>query len=319
MPRAGTTWLVKTLNLHPDVAAFGETQFWGRTYVEPGPESSYGPAQLEAVAANLKRSLKTSLSAIGEGPGCLRALKPEGIDAFVDGVFEGLRPPLAPAEVFTRFCAAVAAAEGKRCCVEKTPHHVNWLDRIWKAMPGARVVLMTREPYGFALSYKHADRIETVGDKRAFRRLYHPLGCALVWRTSLRAARRAARLRPSQTLLVDLAEIRAGEAAVLDRVQRFLGLQPAAVAGSLPPDNTSFPEGGNPELQPEDLFWINLLCGRGMREMSVARRPVGFAPWRLLLSVLELPLWTFWKLRDLHRRGAGRTLKYVWRWLRPVR
>jgi hypothetical protein len=318
MPRSGTTWLVKTLNLHPDVAAFGETQFWGRTYVAPDSEGLYGRAQLAAVAAHLKHNLRTSLSAIGEGPGCLRGLKPEGIDAFVEGFVAGLNPPLAPGEVFTRLCSAVAEAEGKRVCVEKTPHHVNWLDRIWRALPGVRVVLMTREPYGFALSYKHADRIPTIARKREYRRLYHPLGCALVWRTSLRAALRARARRPGQVLLVDLAEIREDEAAALDRVQRFLGLEPAAAAGGLPPDNTSFPEGERSDLAPEDVFWINLVCRREMRAMGLPRRAVGFAPWRVLLSVLRLPVWAFWKLRDLHRRSAGSTLKYIRRWLWPA-
>ncbi len=317
MPRSGTTWLIKMLNAHPDAAAFGETQFWGRTYTAPDPKGLYGPGQLKRVAAHLKYNLQTSLSAIGEGPGCLRSMGPEDIDSFVDTFVGGLVPPLTPAEFFTGLCAAVAEAEGKRFCVEKTPHHVNWLDRIWEALPGVRVVLTIREPYGFALSYKHADRIPTIARKREYRRLYHPLGCALVWRTSLRAALRARSLRPGQVLVVDLADVRADEAGTIARVQEFLGIPPAETAGSLPPDNTSFPGEEKPELQPDDLFWINLVCRREMGQLGINRRPAGFAPWRLLISTLKLPIWAFWKLRDLHRRSAGSTLKYIWRWLRP--
>jgi Sulfotransferase family len=319
MPRAGTTWLIKTLNAHPDAAAFGETQFWGRSYVTPDQEGNYGPTELRAVAGHLKHNLKTSLSAIGEGPGCLKALKPEGIDAFVEAFIDGLESPLTPAEVFRHLCAAIAAVEGKQCCVEKTPHHVNWLDRIWQALPGTRAVLMIRNPYEFALSYKHADRIATIARKGEYRQLYHPLGCALVWRTSLRAALRARLQRPKQVLVMNLAEVRSDAVEVLNRIQRFLGLSSVEIAGSVPADNSSFSEGPKPSLQAEDVFWINLICRREIREMDFEPQSCGFSPWRVLLSLCRIPIWIFRKTGDLHRRSAGSTLSYIWRWLRPVR
>jgi hypothetical protein len=29
LPRAGTTWMCRSLNEHPDAVAFGDTMFWG--------------------------------------------------------------------------------------------------------------------------------------------------------------------------------------------------------------------------------------------------------------------------------------------------
>ena len=52
MPRAGTTFLVRSLNQHPRVVSFGESRFWGNDWVEPGPDG-YDRAQLETVIERL--------------------------------------------------------------------------------------------------------------------------------------------------------------------------------------------------------------------------------------------------------------------------
>ena len=39
MSRGGTTFTMRLMNLHPDVAAFGETAYWGRFWSEPDAET----------------------------------------------------------------------------------------------------------------------------------------------------------------------------------------------------------------------------------------------------------------------------------------
>lgn len=48
--RGGTTWMTKNLNCHPDVASFGETLYWGRSYIEPGNNNEYSDDQLKLIA-----------------------------------------------------------------------------------------------------------------------------------------------------------------------------------------------------------------------------------------------------------------------------
>jgi len=51
MARSGTTWLGRTLAEHPEVAVFGESSFFGRLYVPPGPDGMYGDRELARVRA----------------------------------------------------------------------------------------------------------------------------------------------------------------------------------------------------------------------------------------------------------------------------
>ena len=150
MPRAATTWMCKCLNEHPDACAFGETLFWGRQYVRPGHGGEHTPEEIERIEQRLASGHCVREMA-GVGPGSLRHVTPECFGALLRDAWGPLRRGAAPGELFAALCRSVADAEGKRLAVEKTPHHLNWIDRISEALPGARFVVMVREPYGFML------------------------------------------------------------------------------------------------------------------------------------------------------------------------
>ena len=69
MARAATTWLCKCLNVHSEVVAFGESLFWGRRFVAPGPDGRYEPEQVESIRLQL-RGGGCLESVLGDGAGC---------------------------------------------------------------------------------------------------------------------------------------------------------------------------------------------------------------------------------------------------------
>ncbi len=316
MSRAATTWLCKCLNEHTQACAFGESLFWGRRFVEPAAGGRYDAQQVEA----LRRRLRDGGSVypfVGSGPGTLKRITLENFPSTVDSAFRELPAKPTPGEVFVKFTRMVACAEGKQCAVEKTPHHVNWMDRILRELPDARFVVMVREPYGFMLSSKHFGDEKNPAMRRRFRRRYHPLGNALVWRGYMRAALAASDRWPRQTLLMRYDEIERDPAAVLARVQEFFGLRIEDLAARVPRDNTSFIERSRPELRGDDMFWMNLVAGRVMKRSGFQTRRFRLDPIRVSWSMARLPWWALSNAISFRRMLSGSSMSYFWRWLRP--
>ena len=140
MPRAGSTWLMRTLNQHVDTAVFGETAFWGRSFIPPDVDQKYGSDRLKHVIEILKRnSLET---VVGEkAPGWMQKISREELPLIIDRGLADLQPPVDPAQVFRRYAMTITQTEEKRFWIEKTPHHINWVDRILHWLPDARFVV----------------------------------------------------------------------------------------------------------------------------------------------------------------------------------
>jgi len=312
MPRSGTEGLTRRLNTRPDVAAFGETLYWGRHWVEPDADGRYGPGELERVIAGIvSEGLVTT---IGGSFGALASVDRDGLRRLLE---DALRPAdgdprPTPGETFRRVGAAIAAAEGTRVWIEKTTHHVNWIDRILEHLPNARFVVMLREPYGFMLSYKHQGDRRPEAERRAIERLYHPLWASLVWRGAVRAAEDAAARHPQRVMVVWLHELDER----LATIQRFLGLDPVELPSPPSSANTSFPGGRRPELRPEDLFWMNLVNRGRMRDRGLETRSVPAAPRRITGSILRLPWWAGRSYLTMRRMTRGSVLGYLARWIR---
>lgn len=312
MARSGTTWLAGSLNEHSQTAVFGETLFWGRGWLEPDPDGYYGPEKIRAVTARLrKRSWGAILGcAKGRTSGEGRCI----IDGILDGLDATLPGPLAPRDYFLALGSAFARHAGKPFWIEKTPHHLLWLDRIFGAYPDARVVAVLRNPYDFMLSYKHQGDRKGDEVRKKFHEAYHPLPCSLIWRRSMEAARHACRQWPGQVLIVHSENFRTAASGELERIQEFLGLRVEPLAGLPVGANTSFPGGVKPVLADEDVFWMNRIAGKMMGEYPgiTVRQPSGWL--RPLGSILLFP---FWALRFLLlRAGSGTGPGYFFAWLR---
>jgi len=320
MSRAGTTWVGKCLNARPDAAVFGETSFWGRWYVPPRADGTYDQAQIHGILERLKRRGTCVQSLSGQGPGCLRVLNRENVGEHLDVAFADFKAPQTPLALFQRLGAMVASAEGAAIAIEKTPHHVNWIGRIITEIPSARFLIMMRDPYDFMVSYQHQGAQKSGSERWKYRWKNHPMGTALVWKGYLRSIDRATRDWPAQTLVVRFEDLRADADGVLDRVQRFFGLEPVpSLAASVPPDNTSFPGGVRPRLRGEQAFWLNLAARRHIRAAGYELRRTPIEPLRIIGSIAVVPFWFVRQYLHLRRRTGGSMLAYIWHWLRPGR
>lgn len=311
LPRSGTTWMCHALNAHPDIAAFGETLFWGKGYIPPGAAGCYDPATLQRVKrALLARPLESTMRI--EGPGGLRNVSADGATALIHGVFEELPRNPGPAEVFSQIAARIAQAEGKSEWIEKTPHHLLYARRILRHLPQARFVVLMREPYAFLLSYKHQGGHENSAASRLrFRRRYHPLAGALVWRNAWRAAQSLLASHPDQALLVRTEDIARNAAEMMRRVHGFLKLRPLAAAPTAIGKINSTGKRSPAELSDADVAWINLIAGEDILAAGYTLRPVGGGARAIARSVPGLPLWAIRILRDLHHTTSGSLVQHL--------
>lgn len=265
MSRGGTTWMSMVLNGHPDAAVIGETGFWGKAYLTPNAQGQYDKDQLIKLRYHMLNTMVNTCGGeggmIGETPGKLKRVTPSTWVKIVEDLFGEVKPGVRPGDVFQKLCFAVAQMEGKVHCIEKTPHHINWTDRILREMPNTQMIVMVRGPYSFMRSYKHqADRRE--GDSaKSFKRLYHPIGCALVWRSYWRSISALKKRHPENTLIIEHERIKSDPNIVAVEAQKHFGLNIIEdLASRVSQVNSSFPGNSSPNLSSGDLFWMRFVC-----------------------------------------------------------
>lgn len=282
MSRSGTTWLARALNRHPEIAVFGESAFWGRKHVPPA-EEAYAAEECREVerAHDGRMSVNDVAPELGGPSAVVRSATGEAAEE---------AEPVGPGELYRRVCARVGRAEGARIVVEKTPHHVLWVDRIEKHVPGARFLVCVRDPRGFLRSYKHQGERKPPPVRETFEDLYHPVVTALVARQYLRAIRSVLDTRPDRTRMVRLEEIEDDPDGVLRDVQRFLGVEVRAGLDR-GTENTSFPGAEErPELDPAELFWLDVVAGRASEALGYPRRSPRPVRLRWIVPLLTLPV-----------------------------
>ncbi|MEL7003618.1 MAG: sulfotransferase [Bacteroidota bacterium] len=314
MSRAGTTWIGKCLNEHPDSMVFGESLFWGRGYIEPEQEDgSYTLPQLKKVLKSLEEN--SCAAFLGCQPGNLRKISKEKVSSICGELEKELSAKPTPSEVFLKFSSKLLAIENKAIAIEKTPHHIHWLSRILTALPNSRFIVMVRNPYEFMLSYKHQGDRQPLILRKKFEKLYHPIVCAYLWRGYFRSSIKAVKTYPKQTLLVFTHEMKQNPSDTLLKVQDFLSLTPIAdLAIRVPPDNSSFPNGQRPSLNSIDLFWINCIAFKEISEFKFITQRSDAKPLEILKSILGLPIWSVWASWHLYRSTQGSPVKYLLHW-----
>jgi Sulfotransferase family len=314
MPRSGSTWLGRSLGRHPDVAVFGETCFYGRMYVPPRPDGTYGDGELERVRG-IQRTRDWETTTTDSTPGD-PPWQPGEYAALVDAAIRGLRAPVRPRDVLAAIAASVAARESKQHVVEKTPQHVHWLPRVAASFPDARFVLTVRDPYAYMASYQRLGR-RLDGKVRRLLDLSwrHPLIAALFWRSYSTSIERALARYPDRTLLVRTEDLKERPREVLGRVQAFLDLSEVDLsgAGSV---NSSFREGEPRALSGTDVFWMNLVAGRAMRRSGYEPREQRAGLAATGASILTAPLSLAATAVRIPSMVPGSFVGYARRWLR---
>lgn len=310
MSRAGTTFVIRLLNQHPDVIAFGETAFWGRRWLAPlNDDGSYSTEQRSA--------LVRALTAFHmDGPPTASALYDH--ELLVQEVSKEIAElkEVSPATAFDALLNVASRLAGRKVAIEKTPHHVHHTSRILASYPDAKFVVLLREPLGFMRSYKNQGRQTDMRVERIFRRLYHPLICALVWRRYMRTIQALIKTDDERFLFISHETIRDKPREVSRRTMAHAGLSPAPDI-NIDLDRNSSLTDGHHELDPCDLFWMKLICGRLASKQGWRVPPVGFHPLAWSLSAFKLLPWIFRNAHTLRSAADGRLVGYFGRYIRP--
>jgi hypothetical protein len=302
MSRGGTTWLGHCLNEHPQVAVFGESLYWGRNYLSPNEEGGYTNDQVRRALQLLAKDCKAFL---GEGDGNLKQIDRDQWKSLLDRIeIEAC----SPADLFERVCELVREIEGADFVIEKTPHHVNWIPRIFAAYPNAKFAVMVRDPYGFMLSYKHQGDRKSEFAKRDFQALYHPLACAYMWKGYMNSALRMHQRFEAQTHIVRFEALRVTPDKCWNDVLHFFEV-PFAPLVTVSDRNSSF-TGAKRILEPIDMFWMNLLAGRAIQAGGYSKNRSGVTVVEVLGSICGLIPWGFRAAKLLKSRVPGGLLKY---------
>jgi hypothetical protein len=321
MPRAASTWLMRSLNTHPQVVAFGETMFWGRAFVKPDGTGKYRKKHLELVSKILKdNSMETVVANIDGNiePGFLRNIRFGDIPSLVDSTVKNLVPPVSPGDVFLGFAGEIAKAEGKSRWVEKTPHHINWTDRIVDNLGESRFVILVREPYSFMLSYKN-QRGWKGQSVELFSKLYHPIGCSVIYRTYARQANRVKNKNPHNAIIVRHEDIasdplsalnQVGDFFQLKKVNNFVGIKGNVFSSEYFKDMS--------DLTPVDVFWMNIIAGKSIRDLGYSRCPFSLSVGgmlKIIWSLFTFALWVPQVFFLMSKRIQGGSLGYLRRWV----
>jgi len=311
--------MTRALNQIPGVVAFGETLFWGRFYEQPDEEGFYQKPHLERLA---KRYEGIQIGPNG-GIGGLRFPQEFGGKLFVKTIMSAV-PPITPRNLFELLGRAVVEASGENpnttAWVEKTPHHLMHIDRIVKADPTARMIVMLREPQRFLLSYKHIGDLKPTHSQKQFHNLYHPLTAAIVCRGYLKAALDAAERYPKQVQICRFEEITTNFPRAMAEVCHHLNL-PLPRTQSYPSDNTSFLNADvvkRPELSRHDKAWLNLICRDAAiaAGYSIPEQPLLMSVGYATISSGKLLPWLFRNGKLLRQTSSGGVISVLKRWLK---
>lgn len=309
--RGGTTWLSKVLNCHPQIVCFGESGFFGRHWFIPDADGRLTPAQ---VGEMLEGAVGGKW---GPHTGEVGRLKCANTPQLRDALRSGLAPMVehggSVAEVFAAYAGAFGSTEGKPLVVEKTPHHVNHVDRILAAVPDAKFIVTLRDPYAFMRSYKFQGQQYDAARRAQSEKLYHPITCALIWRRYFRSVEALDHQHAERVFRFDIGSIAEHEDTTLAELQKFLGVDTASLAGLVERDNSSFPGQQREELSPADVWWMNRIAGREIQQGGYQKRsaPITAAPGPLV----RLPVWALRNANHI-RKTMRNPVRYIVRLIR---
>jgi hypothetical protein len=302
MPRSGTTWISQCVGASEKVSVFGETQYWGKKYLNTEGKL-YKKEDIKHIIKNMwsfiyKKGHKKSIKGILD-----------------DEEDEICKYPRTPKNLFNKICEKVSKKQKTEKVMEKTPHHINYIDRIAQTYENARFLITKRNPYDFALSYKHQKDRRKGKEKKQFSRMYHPIGVSLVYRGYCRSINKAISDYPERTLVVSIEEIKKSPDREIDKIYSFFEIEGERFV--LPPHNSSFPEGDKPTLNSEDLFFINLFSGDSAKKMGYKLKERPNIDSEILKSFARAPKWAKNVLSNMKSRSES-PYQYIYNWAKKI-
>ncbi|WP_337187129.1 sulfotransferase [Phenylobacterium sp.] len=225
-PRSGSELLCASLNRHPAICIVGETHYF----------------------ADLRRRLRSGQSPLTEDEAQIcRAhfadLHHRYGSSSLAGTCAALPASTGEASTgdaeFENFCREQARRRGKWLWGEKTPRHIFQADQILAAFPGARILVLVRDPRGVVASYrdwrnqwlfqeKVDDRLlqASAREDRRIRASYSLPIIALLWKSAARTARRLkARHGQSRVKILRFEDLLDEPQVFLSRICDWLGVK----------------------------------------------------------------------------------------------
>lgn len=186
--RSGTTMMMRIMNNHTMVHAINEPHFYG-TYWAPADDGR--PMEAGATRELLNKLITR------QRDGFFAPVVPGKYDREVEEVRQALPAGADRKDVYAAFMAQETRRHGKRVVCEKTPQNIFYIEEIQRHFPGAKVIIMYRDPRAVLLSQKRKWMRKDLGmagmpDKevRRLRMNYHPYTIARLWNSSFDAAKR---------------------------------------------------------------------------------------------------------------------------------
>lgn len=314
MPRSGTTFLGRCLASHPEIAVFGESDFWGRSYVAVDAQSRYTASAIHRVAKiqQHKDWTMTTGDELGPLPGL-----PEGVyGRLVSAEFCRLHPPAHEREVYDAIVDVIRHYIGKPVVVEKCPGYIVFIERFAHYYPQARFIAVERDPFHFAASIRHErDRFHSPVTAAVIRFSRHPLIAILMWRSYALALARARRLLGDRLMVVGFDALTKQTEQTLVRIQRHLNV--SEVSLDVPPSSVN--RSGQSTTEPcwALAFWARVILGRtpalpGWNNAKVSILGLVKIVW----SICSLPLAGLaFAVLNVHR--ASSPIRYACSFLMP--
>tara|TARA_R110001583_G_scaffold33308_2_gene112493 strand:- start:16 stop:1044 length:1029 start_codon:yes stop_codon:yes gene_type:complete len=313
MARSGTVWTSQTLSTSSVVGVVGESLYWGRNYIDPDFGNGYSKeVAISAMQDLLRNGAVVPMKNIHGDADRNDFL--QSVKNVVESSFFPENGRYTPKDVFDIGMGAFGRVMGKSVIVEKTPHHLMWLERINANYPESKFIITIRDPYECMLSYKHQSDRKTGVEKKKLKSIYHPVLYPIIWKASMNKAKKYSCMYDGRVLLIRNEDIKKDQLCVLKKIEKFLNLK----EGDLKPReqlNSSFTEAVKPDLSSADIFWMNIMAGRLVKEYRGSLRLVGKDYSSIFFSTFTLFPSIFSALRVRAKDSNMNVLKYAASWI----
>lgn len=262
-PRSGSTLLASQLGRHPNIAALPETHFFDSSYAGMFTARARATRSLDALLDwTLERNIRIH---------DLKLAREEVAGRVADGGELTIKAVLDAVLAITR------EQSGKGRVLEKTPRHIEHIDRILDWYPQARIICILRDS---------RDAIQSLIDAKWTHS--DPRRHALFWNWSVAEGLRQQARHPQSVLVVRYEDLLGDHEATLQRILEFVGEDS---------DLGFLATASSPETIPEwERDWKS--------KAGAAIDPSMAYKWRRDPAPRHVR-WTAWTERGLERLGHG--------------
>lgn len=152
-PKSGTSWLVRTLNTHPEILCVSEGKFFGRDFKPVSPYLQWGPElvlELENDSASKGGGWPSLYNTLAQSNDLKTWLQMN--NHWIKSEDANLHIKSLTRTATDYFLSTIRDSSGKKIVGDKTPYHIQYLDEIYELYPDAHIVHIIRDGRDQAVS-----------------------------------------------------------------------------------------------------------------------------------------------------------------------